>query len=106
MDDQLDVRQQVAKDREDQRAADIRWMLDSERGRRVLFGLIESAGTFNKTFTGNSQAYYLDGRRSIGLELFHETMALESKRFLQMWEEYQAALATDRRRIDEAEGEE
>lgn len=105
MNDDMNMQEQVRQDRASQRAEDIRWLLDNERGRRVLFGMIDEAGTFSKTFTGNSQSYFLDGRRSIGLELFHETMELEPKRFLQMWNEHQAALADERRRIDEAQGE-
>lgn len=87
----------------EQREEDLRWLLDHERGRRVLFALIDGAGTFDTSFTGNSGSFYKDGRKSVGLDLFKEVMALEPERFTQMWQEHQAAEAEAAAKLDEQE---
>lgn len=75
-----------------QRQNDLEFLLKNPSGKRFIAGLLAEAGVFDKTFTGNSKTYYNEGRRSIGLDLFHEIMDFNPAAFTEMWQEYQAAL--------------
>ncbi|TDX30764.1 hypothetical protein DFO67_10419 [Modicisalibacter xianhensis] len=86
-----------------QREDDMRWMLEHEQGRRILFALIESTGTFSQSFTGNSGSFFNDGRKSVGQDVFHEVMRLDPKRFTQMWTEHQEATARAEAQLDSEE---
>lgn len=86
-----------------QRKDDIKFMLEYPQTRRVLFGLIEATGTFSTSFTGNSGSYFNDGRKSVGLELFHEIMAQAPDKFTEMWTEHHAAQAQIDQQLAESE---
>lgn len=47
-----------------------REVLGSENGRRLLFWLLNRTGVFASSFTGNSSTFFLEGKRSIGIELY------------------------------------
>lgn len=38
-------------------------------GKEVLFYLLDGCGIYDNQFTGNSQTFFNEGRRSVGLEL-------------------------------------
>ncbi|GAA0567502.1 hypothetical protein ACFQH5_15715 [Halomonas salifodinae] len=84
---QEELQQQEAE----RRADDMTELLALPAGRRVLFELFARTGAFDDSFTGNSGSFYKDGRKSVGLELFHEVMALDPERFTQMWKEAEEA---------------
>ena len=48
---------------------DIREVLSTPAGKRIAFWLIGLCKVFSSTFRRNSEAAYLEGRRSVGLEL-------------------------------------
>ena len=49
-------------------------MLATRAGRAVVWRLIDQvAGTFGGTFTGSSQTFHLEGRRSVGIDLMRES---------------------------------
>ena len=48
---------------------DLRWLMGSKRGRRVTWRLLERTGIFRSSFTGNSETYFREGERNIGLFL-------------------------------------
>lgn len=48
---------------------DLKEVLASAAGRRVLARLIDGSGVFLRSFTGNSETFYREGRRSVGLDL-------------------------------------
>jgi hypothetical protein len=48
---------------------DLEAVLDLPAGRRVLMRLIDGTGVFVRSFTGNSETFYREGRRAIGLDL-------------------------------------
>lgn len=45
-------------------------MLETASGRRFLFWLLNRTGVFASSFTGNSSTFFLEGKRSIGIELY------------------------------------
>lgn len=49
--------------------ADLAWLMSSPRGRRVFWRLLKRTNVFGSSMTGNSQTFYNEGRRSVGIEL-------------------------------------
>jgi hypothetical protein len=50
-------------------AEDIRWLMGSRRGRRLVWGILERTGIFRSSFTGNSETFFREGERNVGLSL-------------------------------------
>lgn len=48
-------------------AEDIKWLMSGKRGRRVMWHLLDRAGVFRSSFTGNSETFFREGQRNIGL---------------------------------------
>ncbi len=56
-------------------SSDIQWLMSGKRGRRIMFQLLDRAGVYRSSFTGNSETYFREGMRNIGLiytALIHE----------------------------------
>jgi len=69
------VRQAQARRRHDSRLTlAVRELLESENGKLLFFALINETGVFGSSFTGNSATYYLEGKRAVGLYLYHLLM--------------------------------
>jgi len=51
---------------------DMKKLLAEEWGRRLFWRLVGKTGLLRTSMTGNSQTFYLEGRRSIGIELWDE----------------------------------
>ena len=56
-----------------QQLNDLKGVLKTSSGKNVIWNILSVCGIYENTFTGNSQSYYLDGRRSIGLEILRMT---------------------------------
>jgi hypothetical protein len=52
-----------------QEAEDWHWLMSSSRGRRIMSSIRAMCGTDTSSFTGNSTTFYLEGRRSVALDL-------------------------------------
>jgi hypothetical protein len=48
---------------------DLLKVLDDPAGRRFVMRLIDGTGVFARSFTGNSETFHREGRRSVGLDL-------------------------------------
>ena len=62
--------------RRDQEREDIAWLMGSARGRRVVWRILEICGVYRSSMTGNSETYFREGMRNVGLILLrdvHET---------------------------------
>lgn len=46
---------------------DIKWLMSSQGGRRIMWGLLGRAGVFRSSFTGNSTTFFNEGQRNLGL---------------------------------------
>jgi len=76
--DPLDLRgQERAKEQSDERNKlaidqekdDFKWLMGSKRGRRIVWRLLERTGVFRTSFTGNSETFFREGQRNVGLML-------------------------------------
>jgi hypothetical protein len=43
------------------------WLMSSKRGRRIVWSILEEAGVYRTSFTGNSETFFREGKRAIGL---------------------------------------
>ena len=69
-----DTRNKLAKDTEE---ADIKWLMASKRGRRIVWRLMEQAGTFRLSFNTNAMAMaFAEGNRNSGNRLLAQIHAL------------------------------
>lgn len=50
-------------------ADDFKWLMADPRGRRVMWHLLSLAGVYQSSFTGNSETFFREGRRSMGLKI-------------------------------------
>lgn len=50
-------------------AADFAWLMQHPQGRRFVWRLMERAGLYRTTFTGDSTTFYREGIRSFGILL-------------------------------------
>lgn len=66
---------------------DLKSVLESDAGQAVIWSIISSCGIFNCNMTGNSQTYFREGRRSIGLELMAEVIAANPNVWIEMQRE-------------------
>lgn len=51
----------------EQEIADLKWLMSDKRGRRVMWGLLEKTGLYRSSFTGNSETFFREGARNVGL---------------------------------------
>lgn len=53
----------------DQDVADFKAVMDTKQGRRFVAGLIDAAGVWKNSMTGNSWTFFNEGYRNMGLRL-------------------------------------
>lgn len=66
---------EIAKDNKIKRDGDIEdflWMMGDKRGRRFIWRLLDKAGVYRSSFTGNSNTFFLEGQRNMGLMIMDE----------------------------------
>lgn len=77
-DDVTDIRGQEAKARaraeraenvEAMKVNDWKWLMSVPRGRRIVWRLLEETGQFRSSFTGNSETFFREGERNVGLKI-------------------------------------
>lgn len=80
-----------AKERElrgrEQELNDIAWVLSNPSGRRMLWHYLSHCGIFKTSFTGSSETFYLEGKRSVGLKLLADITECNPDAYLQMMKE-------------------
>ena len=71
----------------DQQLDDMRWLMSQPQGRRVVARVLELAGVERISFTGNSQTFFNEGARSVGIPLLDEIKAHAWPHYIVMLEE-------------------
>lgn len=84
--DESQVRQAEIKMKllDDKNFNDLKFILDSEQGRRFMWRVLSECGVFQTSFRTSSEIYYLEGRRSIGLKLLAEIMDCDPQAYIKM----------------------
>jgi len=67
--------------------SDFRDVLDLPAGRRILWWVLDVAGVYRSSFTGNSTTFFNEGRRDIGLMLLAKISEAKPEAILQMMQE-------------------
>lgn len=49
--------------------ANVREVIKSGAGRKVLYHILDICNLYGESFTGNSQTFFIEGKRSIGLQV-------------------------------------
>ncbi|MDY7579359.1 endopeptidase [Herbaspirillum sp. RTI4] len=69
-------------------AEDIKWLMSSKRGRRIVNGLLQNAGVFRLSFHTNAlQMSFNEGNRNTGLMLLAAITEQCPERYAEMIEE-------------------
>lgn len=82
-----DAKAQLQRKRE---IEDFKWLVGHKQGRRLLWRLLSMTGVFTSSMTGNSQTFFNEGRRDIGLQLMAEVNEHSLEAFVQMMKEAKA----------------
>jgi hypothetical protein len=48
---------------------DIKWLMGTKRGRRIVWRLLERTGVYRSSFTGDNETFFREGERNVGLML-------------------------------------
>lgn len=71
---ETDARKRVVREME---IADMKWLMSSKRGRRIMWRLLELSGPFRLSFDPNAMKMaFSEGNRNLGNQLFNELMTL------------------------------
>lgn len=75
------------RERRKREVEDFKWLMADKRGRRIVWRLLEHAGVYRTSFTGNSETFFREGCRSMGLLIVGEIHESCPKHYLTMLEE-------------------
>lgn len=83
----VEDRAQLSEFEMEQAKADLRRVMGSESGRRFINRLLSRCGVYRSSFTGNSETFFREGARNVGLFLLAEIQAHCAEEFLTMLKE-------------------
>lgn len=83
--EQRKFRDRVASDLE---AEDFKWLMSDKRGRRIVHRWLTKAGVWRSSFTGNSETFFREGQRNIGLMLLDQINAHCPEHYARMLKEH------------------
>ena len=80
-----DLRERITRENEE---SDVKWLMSSKRGRRVVWRLLDQAGVFRTTFNTNAMSMaFAEGNRNQGLRLIAMIHALCPEQYPAMMKE-------------------
>ena len=63
---------------------DIKIVLSTDSGRSYIWKILSDCGIFKSSFTGSSETFFLEGKRSIGLNILADIMRIDPEAYLKM----------------------
>jgi len=75
------------KRRREKELSDIRELLRTPGGRRFMWRYLDRCGVYRSSFTGNSQTFFLEGERNIGLQMITDIMDADPGLYIEMIKE-------------------
>jgi hypothetical protein len=70
--------------RRENEIADLRKVLDTDFGRRFIWKIFGTCGIYRISFTGNSETFFNEGARNVGLKLRADVFEAKPEALLQM----------------------
>lgn len=71
----------------DQEIEDFKHVMNDPRGRRFMWRVLERSGIYRSSYTGNSETFFREGERNIGLMLLAEMMSICPESHIAMLQE-------------------
>lgn len=66
---------------------DLKFVMGSAQGRRVLKRVMNQCGVFRSSFTGNSETFFREGARNVGLYLHGQMLDADPNQYLLILQE-------------------
>lgn len=66
---------------------DLKFILETEQGRSYLYELLDFCGLYKGSFTGNSETFYREGQRNVGLKIFADIGRVAPEAYIKMMSE-------------------
>jgi hypothetical protein len=63
---------------------DLRRLLETKEGRRVLWRILSYCGVYDNAFTGNSTTFFNNGRQDVGKWLIKELLRVSNKSYVNL----------------------
>lgn len=93
-----DLRNRLAEDRE---LADLKWLMSSDRGRRIVWRLLDQAGVFRMSFSTDALLLaFNEGNRNAGLRMLVHVHTVCPELYPVMVREAMANLSEDDRHVE------
>lgn len=67
------------------------WITSSKRGRAILSEILTRCGVYSSSFTGNSETFFREGQRNVGLYVLKQIQENAPEHYLEMVKETQNA---------------
>ncbi len=67
-----------------QQNEDIQWVLSTVQGRRFVWRMLSICRVFRISFTGNSETFFNEGARNVGLKLYDAVLSADEQAYLKM----------------------
>lgn len=66
---------------------DMKWFMGAKRGRRIAYRILDRSGVFRSSFTGNSETFFREGMRNVGLILLNQIHEVVPESYVLMMKE-------------------
>ena len=73
-----------AKRKSSQEDSDLLAVMSAPEGRRLLWRYLEITGIYKLSYTGNSETFFNEGQRNIGLKLLAEIQRVAPAEYMEM----------------------
>ena len=85
--DQVKTRKRKDERLRERELNDLRLVMSSVEGRRFVWRLLEKAGVFRTSFTGNSTTFFNEGMRNMGLMVLGDVHEAAAEAYIVMMNE-------------------
>jgi len=85
--EQVEKAKQKVESRNDRRLNDVREVMNSKRGRRFMWELLDFCGIFKTSLADEHQIFYNEGMRNVGLKLLADVNEASPDAYLLMLKE-------------------
>jgi hypothetical protein len=94
--DPFDIREQQRADADARHEASLErrntaenwaWLMSSKRGRALMRDVLTFCGVYRSSFTGNSETYFREGQRNVGLYFLSQIQEHAPEHYIEMIKE-------------------